>query len=92
LQHFDAKDNAKHYMKQPGWHPAEHPNPSPPPVGAVVFYGKNGDNEYGHEAISLGNGQVATTIGMDHDHKDNAVVAFQDASRGRYLGYYLPPG
>jgi cell wall-associated NlpC family hydrolase len=92
LQHGHAKDNATYYMKQPGWHPAERPNPSPPPVGAVVFYGKNGDNEYGHEAISLGNGQVATTIGMDHDHKDNAVVAFQDASRGRYLGYYLPPG
>jgi hypothetical protein len=94
LQHGHAKDNATYYMKQPGWHPAEHPNPSPPPVGAVVFYdktgGKNG-NPLGHEAISLGKGLVATTRGTDRDYFDNAVMAFQDASQGQYLGYYLPP-
>jgi hypothetical protein len=91
LRHGHAIENATYYMTQPGWHPAERPKPLPPPVGAVVFYDKTGSNKYGHEAISLGDGQVATTVGMDHDHKDNAVVAFLDASRGRYLGYYLPP-
>jgi hypothetical protein len=100
LLHFDAIVNADHYMKQPGWHSAEKHNPSPPPVGAVVFYGKidsNGKiskNQLGHEAISLGEGLVATTVGTDFHPKgpqDNAVMPFQAASRDPYLGYYLPP-
>jgi hypothetical protein len=87
LEHRHAFQNAEYYME----HPAD---PSPPPVGAVVFYGKTGGkngNPLGHEAISLGEGLVATTRGMDHDHKNNEVMAFRDASQGDYLGYYLPP-
>jgi hypothetical protein len=61
-----------------------------PPRGAVTFYAATSTNSFGHEAISIGNGQVATTVGFDRQGYANAVRSYTGASSGAYLGYYMP--
>ncbi|MEQ1702095.1 MAG: CHAP domain-containing protein [Ilumatobacteraceae bacterium] len=56
-----------------------------PPRGAIVFYNVT---SYGHTAISLGNGYVATTQGMDFSNLPNAVKRY-DSWTG-YLGWVMP--
>lgn len=56
-----------------------------PPRGAIVFWDVT---SYGHTAVSLGNGYVVTTRGMDFDRLPNAVVKYNSYSR--YLGWALP--
>lgn len=57
-----------------------------PPRGAIVFY--NIALPQGHTAISLGNGYVATTRGLDFSELPNSVVRYNSYSN--YLGYVLP--
>lgn len=60
-------------------------NSGTPPVGAVVFYNVT---SYGHEAISLGNGLVFTTTGMDGNRSANTVRSYRHWSN--YLGWAMP--
>lgn len=57
-----------------------------PPRGAVVFW--NIAAPYGHEAISVGNGYVATTRGMDGSKAANEVVKYTFFRS--YLGWWMP--
>lgn len=59
------------------------------PRGAVVFWDKTPRNVYGHTAISLGNGYVLTTQGMDWGNRPNTVTRLVDVS-GTYLGWVMP--
>lgn len=58
---------------------------SAPPRGALVFWNVT---SYGHEAIGLGNGFVATTTGMDGNYTPNAVRHYNAWSN--YLGWVMP--
>lgn len=60
--------------------------PGVPPRGAVVFYDIAAP--YGHEAISVGNGYVVTTRGLDNSKAANAVVGYNYF--GSYLGWWSP--
>lgn len=57
-----------------------------PPRGAVVFW--NIAAPYGHEAISVGNGYVVTTRGLDGSKAANEVVKY--SYFGSYLGWWMP--
>ena len=61
-----------------------------PPKGAVTFYAATPGNSLGHTALSIGNAQVATTVGFDGEGRANTVTGYLAASSGTYLGYYLP--
>jgi hypothetical protein len=56
-----------------------------PPRGAIVFYNLT---SYGHTAISLGHGYVATTRGMDFSRLPNMVLPYTYFSG--YLGWAMP--
>ncbi len=56
-----------------------------PPVGAVAFYNVT---SYGHEVISLGNGLVFTTTGMDGNGTANTVRSYNYWAN--YLGWAMP--
>ena len=57
-----------------------------PPVGAVVWF--NIDRPLGHEAIYVGDGLTASTLGVDGNNKPNVVKPY--TSWGSYLGWWLP--
>jgi hypothetical protein len=57
-----------------------------PPAGALVFY--DVARPYGHVAVSLGGGRIATTIGLDWAEKPNARVRMSHF--GNYLGWAMP--
>ena len=57
-----------------------------PPRGAVVFY--DIAKPLGHTAISLGNGYIVTTQGLDWSNKANTVMLYTGYSN--YLGYVMP--
>ncbi|MFT4263461.1 MAG: hypothetical protein QM572_08780 [Nocardioides sp.] len=60
-------------------------NGGTPPVGAVAFFNVT---SYGHETISLGNGLVLTTTGMDYSGTANTVKPY--TSWSNYLGWAMP--
>jgi hypothetical protein len=78
----NAIDNYNHYKAQV--------HLGAPPLGAVTFYDKTAGNPLGHTALSLGDGTVATTTGLDGQHTANAITPYLSASSGAYLGYYMP--
>lgn len=58
---------------------------SAPPRGAIAFWNIT---SYGHTAVALGNGFVATTSGMDFSGARNTVRHY--TSYGAYLGWVSP--
>ena len=56
-----------------------------PPVGAVAFYNVT---SWGHEVISLGNGLVLTTTGLDGNGTANTVRNY--TYWPNYLGWVMP--
>ncbi len=58
---------------------------SAPPRGAIAFWNVT---SYGHTAVALGNGFVATTTGMDFDGTPNTVRPYTYWSS--YLGWAMP--
>lgn len=60
-----------------------------PPAGALVFY-PDIAQAFGHVAVSLGGGQVATTMGLDGANRSNAQSAV--GYFGSSPGWAMPPG
>lgn len=75
----DAIQNYRHYSN------AGRIRSGVPPRGAVVFYDVT---RYGHTAISLGRGFVASTVGMDNDKAANSVRPY--TAWANYLGWAMP--
>ena len=60
-------------------------------MGAVTFYAATPANgNFGHEAISIGNGRVATTTGLDFAGTANTTAPYNSVGGGAYVGYYMP--
>ena len=59
-----------------------------PPRGAVVFY--DIAKPWGHTAISLGNGYIATTQGLDSDRNPPPNTVKRYTEYANYLGYVIP--
>jgi len=82
IQKNDAITNYDYYHSR---HLVTPPSAAAPPVGAVVWYNVTSD---GHEAIYIGDGLVASTQGVDWNHKPNIVKPYKSWSS--YLGWWLP--
>ena len=59
-----------------------------PPRGAVVFY--DIAKPWGHTAISLGNGYIATPQGLDSDRNPPPNTVKRYTEYANYLGYVIP--
>jgi hypothetical protein len=77
---FDAIVNYRRWVAARGPLPR-----SAPPRGAIAFWNVT---QYGHTAIGLGNGFVASTTGVDGNGTPNAVRHF--GYWGGYLGWVQP--
>jgi hypothetical protein len=74
----NAIDNYNYYASRGAVHSGV------PPVGAVVFYRIT---RWGHEAISVGDGLIATTVGLDGDGSPNTIKSY---ALSNYLGWVMP--
>ena len=59
------------------------------PKGALIFFDKEGTNDYGHVGIYLGNGSIIHAYGTVRVDTVEEVIAKPDV--GRYLGWSYPP-
>lgn len=84
--HFDNAVDIWNYYKRLG----RTSSTRTPPRGALVFW--DIARPYGHVAVSLGNGRVVTTLGMDNERKPTTDVALSHFSSdySKYLGWVLP--
>lgn len=62
-----------------------------PPAGALVFW-PDAAGSFGHVAVSLGGGQVASTMGLDEAERANAQVSTGYPFGGTMAGWAMPPG
>ena len=67
-----------------------HPPTNNPPLGAFVFWGPRPGYPAGHVALSIGGGQVVSTL----ERTTPTVHVFRVSERNgmNYLGYMMPPG
>lgn len=79
IQKRNAIDNYNYYKARGLVHAGN------PPVGAVVFFALT---SYGHEAVSLGDGLIATTNGMDGQGYANSITSL--SAKANYLGWVMP--
>mgnify|MGYP000285868757 CR=1 FL=1 len=59
------------------------------PKGALIFFDREGINDYGHVGIYLGNGSIIHAYGTVRVDTVEEVIAKPDV--GRYLGWSYPP-
>jgi hypothetical protein len=82
---YNAIDGAREFYRfnqEPnGWLQA--------PKGALIFFDREGGNEYGHVGIYLGNGSIIHAYGTVKVNTVEEAIAKQDI--GRYLGWSYPP-
>jgi parallel beta-helix repeat protein len=82
---YNAIDGAREFYRfdqEPGgWLQA--------PKGALIFFDKDGTNEYGHVGIYLGNGSIIHAYGTVKVNTVEEAIAKPDV--GRYLGWSYPP-
>jgi len=82
---YNAIDGAREFYRfnqEPnGWLQA--------PKGALIFFDREGGNEYGHVGICLGNGSIIHAYGAVKVDTVEEAIAKPDI--GRYLGWSYPP-
>ena len=82
---YNAIDGAKEFYRfdqEPnGWLKA--------PKGALIFFDKEGTNDYGHVGIYLDNGSIIHAYGTVRVNTVEEVIVKPDV--GRYLGWSYPP-